>query len=72
MAKTLATVALTALVIVEHDGVKYGPGQPAGTDFEVTEAQARALFDVNAAKLKEDDVAEAATTSPAASTAARK
>lgn len=54
MTKTLvALVALTALVNVEHDGVTYGPGQPAGTDFEVTKAQAAPLLEVKAAKLKD-------------------
>jgi hypothetical protein len=59
MTKTLlALVALTALVNVEHDKVLYGPGQPAGTDFEATAAQARTLLGVNAVKLRETDSAD--------------
>ena len=51
MGNFIALVALTALTVVEHDGVKYGPGQEAGTDFKTTDAQAAALLSVNAAKL---------------------
>lgn len=53
----LAVLALTALTCIEHDGVKFGPGQDAGEDFEATEAQARPLIAVGAAKLKEVAVA---------------
>lgn len=45
-----AMVAMTALVTVEHDGVKYGPGQAAGTDFEASEAEAAQLLEVKAVK----------------------
>lgn len=52
MAKIIAAlVGVTATVVVEHNGVRYGPGEEAGTDFEVTEAQARPLLDVSAVVL---------------------
>jgi hypothetical protein len=52
-----AMVALTALVVVEHDGIKYGPGQPAGTDFEASETEAAALLEVKAVKIYEANAA---------------
>ena len=52
MAKLLALIAVTALVTVEHDLVKYGPGQEAGDEFECTEEQATALENVGAVKRK--------------------
>ncbi|MDR3370712.1 hypothetical protein [Rhodoferax sp.] len=48
-----ALVALTALSVVEHDGVTYGPGMDAGDKLQVTAAQAKALVDVGAAALDE-------------------
>lgn len=55
MTKTLKSlsslIALSALATVEHDGVKYGPGHPAGTDFEASEAEAALLLQVKAVKL---------------------
>lgn len=51
MGKTLtALIALTALTTVEHNGVKYGPGQIAGTDFQATELEAEPLLQVKAVK----------------------
>lgn len=51
MAKTLALIALTALTTVEHDGVKYGPGHLAGTEFQATELEAEPLLQVKAVKV---------------------
>ncbi|QDL55929.1 hypothetical protein [Rhodoferax aquaticus] len=53
MAKNLVLIALIALVAVEHDGVKYGPGQDAGDKLELPEAQAKPLLEVGAVKLDE-------------------
>lgn len=50
MSTALAMVVLTALTTVEHNGVLYGPGQPAGTEFEISEFAAAPLLDVKAAK----------------------
>jgi hypothetical protein len=51
MEKTLtALIALTALTTIEHNGVKYGPGQMAGTDFQATELEAEPLLQVKAVK----------------------
>lgn len=47
-----ATVTVVALVMVEHDQVKYGPGQDAGEEFDLTTAQAAPLLAVGAIKLK--------------------
>jgi hypothetical protein len=77
MAKNLALIALIALVVVEHDGVKYGPGQDAGDKLELPETQAKPLLEVGAVKLDEPVAADggdgadgtrAATTSTATST----
>lgn len=55
MAKTLlALVALTAVTVVEHNGIKYGPGLPDGADFDASDAEANALLQVKAAKLRGD------------------
>ena len=54
---SLAMIALTALTTVEHNGIKYGPGQPAGTDFEASEAEAAPLLEVNAVKIYEASAA---------------
>lgn len=71
MGKIIEMVALTALVAVEHDGVKYGPGEEAGDKFEAPKTQAQPLLDVGAAKLTVDEAAADAAT-PAAKTAAQK
>lgn len=47
----LALVALTALSNVQHNGKTYGPGQPAGTNFSASEAEAKPLLDAQAVKL---------------------
>lgn len=47
-----ATVTVIAQVTVEHDQVRYGPGQDAGDELDVTEAQAAPLLAVGAIKLK--------------------
>lgn len=54
---SLAMIALTALTTVEHNGIKYGPGQPAGTDFEASEAEAEPLLQVNAVKVYDPNAA---------------
>lgn len=41
-------VRVRAVVPVEHDGVKYGPGLPDGDEFEVGMAGLAALVAVNA------------------------
>jgi hypothetical protein len=61
MATKLALIAALAMVVVEHDGVKYGPGQDAGAQFELTEAQAKPLLDVGAIELVEVEAETAAT-----------
>jgi len=53
MAKNLVLIAVIALVAVEHDGVKYGPGQDAGDKLELPETQAKPLLEVGAVKLDE-------------------
>jgi pectin methylesterase-like acyl-CoA thioesterase len=55
-----ALVALTALSVVVHDGVSYGPGTDAGDKLEVTGAQAQALIDVGVAELDAPTPAAAA------------
>ena len=45
------TLSLTCLVVVEHDGVKFGPDQDAGDQLALTEAQARPLLAVGAVAL---------------------
>ena len=55
MGKVITLIALTALTVVEHNGVKYGPGQDAGSEFEATEAEAAPLLQVKAAKLYDAD-----------------
>jgi hypothetical protein len=66
MEKVLMLIAATALVVVEHDGVKYGPDQNAGADFELTDVQAKPLLAVGAIEIKPLD----ATGVDAAATAA--
>lgn len=55
------------LVPVNFDHVMYGPGQDAGDELELTNAQAKQLLEVNAIKLKEDaaDAAEPVAKTPA-------
>jgi hypothetical protein len=50
-AAAAALVAVTAQVAVEHDGERYGPNEPNGADFELSEAQAKPLIDCGAVKL---------------------
>lgn len=47
-----AAVTVVALVTVEHDQVRYGPGEDAGEEFDLTTAQAAPLLAVGAIKLK--------------------
>jgi hypothetical protein len=61
----LALIAVVALVAIEHDGVKYGPGQDAGEAFELTEAQAKPLLEVGAIKLVQADADTGADGNPA-------
>lgn len=72
MAKTLLMIAVIALVAVEHDNVKFGPGLPAGDEFELSEAQAVPLLEVGAIKLKEVEAPEAPATPALAKTPAKK
>jgi hypothetical protein len=60
MAKLLVLVACIALSRVEHDGVKYGPGEVAGARFECLPEQADALEAVGAVALAEGYVNVAA------------
>ena len=53
MTKNPVLLTLIALVTVEHDGVKYGPGQTAGDKLELPQAQAQPLLEVGAVKLDE-------------------
>jgi chromosome segregation ATPase len=55
MSKDLLLVMLTALVAVEHNGVLYGPGQAAGTDFEADKLEAKALLEVGAVEISKAD-----------------
>ncbi|QDL53134.1 hypothetical protein [Rhodoferax aquaticus] len=57
MSNALLSVVLTALVAVEHNGVLYGPGQPAGTDFETNELLAKPLLEVGAVEVSKADKA---------------
>lgn len=69
--KEVSKVTVTALTTVEHDGVKYGPGQEAGETFECSAVQAKALEDVGAVKpTGEDEGGDTATA--AAKTATKK
>lgn len=67
MSKALLSVALTALVAVEHNGVLYGPGQAAGTDFEVDELEAKALLEVGAVEISKAENAAGTNTELVAS-----
>lgn len=60
MAKAVSLMVLVALSVIEHDLVKYGPGQDAGEEFECSEAQARPLIECGAAKRKAAAAAEEA------------
>ena len=47
-----ATVTVVALVAVEHDQVRYGPGEDAGEELDLTTTQAAPLLAMSAVKLK--------------------
>lgn len=47
-------IALSALAVVEHNGIKYGPGLPDGADFEASKGEADALLAVGAVKLYDE------------------
>ncbi|MBK1683397.1 hypothetical protein [Rhodoferax fermentans] len=51
-AAALPTKTYKTLTQVEHDQVKYGAGQPAGDELELTDAQAEPLLGVKAVELK--------------------
>ena len=53
MAKTLALLAVIALVPIVHDHTRYEPGD----ELEIKAAEAPQLLEVNAIKLKEDAAA---------------
>lgn len=67
MSNGLLKVVLTALVAVEHNGVMYGPGQAAGTDFETNELVAKPLLDVGAVEVSKADNAAGTNTELVAS-----
>lgn len=72
------------LVPVNFDHVIYGPGQDAGDELELSDAQAKQLLEVNAIKLKgkeadvvgetgnTEQVTKTAATAPAAKTTSKK
>lgn len=43
-------IRVRALRAIEHDGVRYGPGEPAGDELEVSTAQAALLSNIQAAE----------------------
>jgi len=48
----LPTKTYKAITLIEHDQVKYGPGQDAGDELELTDTQAAPLLGVKAVELK--------------------
>jgi len=62
----VVAVVLTALIKIEHNGVQYGPGCPAGTEFEISEAGAKPLIEVGAAEVYQVKSDSATSTSDAA------
>lgn len=49
-AQVAGAIRVRALRAIEHDGVRYGPGEPAGDELDVSTAQAALLSNIQAAE----------------------